>query len=596
MNQAQMNERLLEAFARTGLLEGGRRDEVVGLMQDRGLSLEMALYQVEAPSRTQLAAVLEEVTGTTCLDPALMHLSEQFIGTALDLFPAEVLVALRAFPVQMDGNRLHVAMVNPTDKALLRRLEGLCGMRVVGHVAPERGIADVLESHCGDAIRERRHRDDPDPEALVDDIASQLLAADIEPVVERALRRFARVSQELDIAGEEAYTQVARDVATVALLHRVLNRLVIDGASDMHFEPQESGLRLRARIDGVLATRWSWPAYAIRPVLARLKLMSGLSPMPAHEPLDSHIEYGVIYGREVEFRVSTLPSLFGEKAVLRVLDRSKGDVAFQQLGFETDVYEVAQRNFNSPTGLILVTGPTGSGKTTTLYSALELINDDGVNVVTAEDPIESKIAGATQVNCGEDGISFAAALRSFLRQDPDVIMVGEIRDEETATIALRAALTGHLVLSTLHTNDASSTIMRLTNMGLEPFLVGAALRMVIAQRLVRRLCGECRKPVEPDTGTVEAMTRLGIDVPEVIYEPGGCDRCHGTGYKGRSGLYEVLDVDERIETLIVEEAPPEQIRHAAEEAGSRSVFADGLLKIAAGRTSLAEVHRVVAEG
>jgi type IV pilus assembly protein PilB len=344
----------------------------------------------------------------------------------------------------------------------------------------------------------------------------------------------------------------------------------------------------------VLATRWSWPPYAIRPVLARLKTMSGLAPAPASEPLDSHIEYGVIYGREVEFRVSTLPSMFGEKAVLRVLDRSKGDVSFAQLGFEPDVYEVTRRNFESPTGLILVTGPTGSGKTTTLYSALEMINQEGVNVVTAEDPIESKIDGATQVNCGEGGITFAAALRSFLRQDPDIIMVGEIRDGETATIALRAALTGHLVLSTLHTNDAAGTIMRLTNMGLEPFLVGAALRMVVAQRLVRTLCS-CRQPVPIDDATRSAFEQHEVPVPEEVFEPAGCDRCQGGGYKGRCGLYEVLDVDEEVEGLIVRDAPVDDIRAAARAAGTRSVFQDGLIKVAAGRTTLAEVHRVAAE-
>jgi type IV pilus assembly protein PilB len=595
VKESDLSERLADAFERVGFIDAKRRGQIEALMAERDISFEMALYQVEPPSRERLKTVLEEVTGTTCLDPSIMNLSDQFVAQVKQLIDPRVLVMTRAFPVQIESNRLHVALVNPTNEDVLDRLEGLSGMKVTPHVAPERGIADVLEMHCADAIRAMRSADEDDYVSVCDAVFEEMQAADMKEYADPAIRLFARLGEAIAQDEEAGIKRAVRELECVQLLHQILNRMVWAGASDIHFEPQEEGLRVRARIDGVLRTQWQWPRLAVVPVVARIKAMSNLDPLPAEQPLDSNIEYGVIYGREVEFRVSTLPSLFGEKAVLRILDRSKGRVELSDLGFEPETFAVAQRNLESPHGLILVTGPTGSGKTTTLYAALDILNQEGVNIVTAEDPVESKIEGTTQVLCGEGKVTFADALRSFLRQDPDIVMVGEIRDQDTAVIGLRAALTGHLVLSTLHTNDAPSTIMRLTNMGLEPFMVGAALRMVVAQRLVRRLCKECREEVEVDSATAKLMEDAGITVPDKIFEAVGCPACNHSGYKGRTGLYEVLEVDDAIEQLIADGESPGVIRKAAREAGCNSLFDDGLLKVSDGRTSLAEVYRVTAE-
>ncbi len=595
MNESELSQRLADALERVGFIDGKRRAQVESLMAERDLSFEMALYQVEPPSRERLKTILEEVTGETCLDPSIMNLNDQFIAQVKQLIDPRVLVVTRSFPVQLESNRLHVALVNPTNEDVLSRLEGLSGMRIIPHVAPERGIADVLEQHCAESIRALRSADKDDYVGVCDTVFEEMQALEMKEYSEPAMRLFARLGEAIAQDEEAGIKRAIRELECVRLLHQILNRMTWAGASDIHFEPQEEGLRVRARIDGVLRTQWRWPRLAVVPVVARIKAMSDLDPLPAEQPLDSNIDYGVIYGREVEFRVSTLPSLFGEKAVLRILDRSKGRVELSDLGFEPETFKVAQRNLESPHGLILVTGPTGSGKTTTLYAALDILNQEGVNIVTAEDPVESKIRGTTQVPCGEGKVVFADALRSFLRQDPDIVMVGEIRDQDTAAIALRAALTGHLVLSTLHTNDAPSTIMRLTNMGLESFMVGAALRMVVAQRLVRRLCKECRTGVEVDSATERLMKNSGIPVPKQVFEAAGCPACNNSGYKGRTGLYEVLEVDDTIEQLIADGESPGVIRKAAREAGCNSLFDDGLLKVADGRTSLVEVYRVTAE-
>lgn len=596
MDAVDFDRQVGDALERVGLLDAVRRERVDQLMSAGEMPFELALQQVEPVPAGRFKMVLEEVTGTSCLDPSLMQLSAGFIEIATRLLPPEVLVVTRSFPVQIERNRLHLAMRNPTDTESIDRLEGVSGMEIEPHVAPVRGVDDVLEEFCRDAILSVRRQEGADPASICMQVFEQGLHADMDKVyIQPCLRSLARLME--DAADEETRQgRVLRCPELILLVHQILNRITRAGASDVHVEPQELGLRVRARIDGVLQTLWEMPRIAIDPIISRLKVMSHLDPAPSDQPLDGHIEYSVIYGMDVEFRVSILPALFGEKAVLRVLDRSKGALHLQQLGFEPSAFETAERAFKSANGLILVTGPTGSGKTTTLYSALDLINDDRVNIVTAEDPVESKIAGTTQVHCSETGVTFAGALRSFLRQDPDIIMVGEIRDAETAEIALKASLTGHLVLSTLHTNDAAATIMRLANIGLEPYLIGSALRMIVAQRLVRKLCSECRCAGEVDGAAKEAFSQANISVPDRIHTKGdGCPACHSTGYKGRSGLYEVLIVQDAMELLVSEGGSPSEIRKLAREQGVRSLFEDGLLKVAAGLTSMEELYRVTAE-
>jgi type IV pilus assembly protein PilB len=387
-----------------------------------------------------------------------------------------------------------------------------------------------------------------------------------------------------------ALESAVRDPDVIRFVHQMLVRLVLAGASDVHLEPLEASFRVRARIDGSMRTAWTFAPPVALACIARVKVMAGLDFKPSSEPLDARISYDLVWGKDVDFRFSSLPSLFGEKIVLRALDRSRKRQGLNELGFDAETYERVKGAAERPNGLILVTGPTGSGKTSTLYALVDHLNNDDVNIVSAEDPVESKIAGVTQVHCGEEtGIAFADALRSFLRQDPDVILVGEIRDQETADIALKASLTGHLVMSTLHTNDAPSTILRLLNMDLDPFMVGSAVRLVLAQRLVRRLCTKCKKPQAaapiPSLGERERAILDGAK----LYEASGCRECGGTGYRGRRGIFEALVVSDELEELIAAKASVVDIRDLALKQGMKSLRESGLALAAAGETSLDEV-------
>jgi type IV pilus assembly protein PilB len=377
----------------------------------------------------------------------------------------------------------------------------------------------------------------------------------------------------------------------IRFVHQILVRLVLGGASDVHFEPLESTFRVRARIDGSMRTAWTFPAPVALATIARLKVMAGVDMKPSSTPIDARISYDLVWGKDVDFRFSSLPSLFGEKIVLRALDRSRKRQGIAELGFDPETLSRVRRAAERPNGLILVTGPTGSGKTSTLYALVDHLNHDDVNIVSAEDPVESKIAGVTQVHCGEEtGITFADALRSFLRQDPDVVLVGEIRDQETADIALKASLTGHLVMSTLHTNDAPSTILRLLNMDLDPFMVGSAVRLVLAQRLVRRLCPKCKRsaaaapPLQAFSDREKALL-----VGAKLFEPVGCEECGQTGYRGRRGIFEALLVSDELEELIAAKGSVVEMRELAMRQGMRTLRESGLGLAATGETSLDEI-------
>jgi type II secretory ATPase GspE/PulE/Tfp pilus assembly ATPase PilB-like protein len=382
-----------------------------------------------------------------------------------------------------------------------------------------------------------------------------------------------------------------REPVIVRLVHQLLCRAIEAGASDVHVEPIGDALRIRARIDGAMRVYQTLPLAAAAPVTARLKAMADLPITASSTPLDARIGYNLVWGRGIDLRFSAVPSVTGEKVVMRVLDRTRGRRRLADLGIDGETHGLIEQAVGLPNGLILVTGPTGSGKSATLYALLDRLNDEETCILTAEDPVESRITGVTQVQCDErSGLTYAAALRSFLRQDPDVVMVGEIRDAETADVALKAALTGHIVLSTLHTNDASGAVLRLVNMDIEPFVIASALRLVVAQRLIRRLCVECRRPTPGDRHDVVLGGRVHeMQEHTTVYEPVGCPRCDGSGYRGRTGIFEVLRVTERIEQLILERASASAIRAQARRDGMLSLRRAGLQKVAAGETSLAEV-------
>ena len=402
-------------------------------------------------------------------------------------------------------------------------------------------------------------------------------------------------------ADEEAedlsnFTEVSDEAPVVRFVNLLINQAISDRASDIHIEPTERDLRVRYRIDGVLKDAHRSPKNIQNGVISRLKIMSDMNIAERRVPQDGRMSVNH-NGRRIDLRVATLPTVWGEKCVMRILDNTNTQLALQDLGFSDDNYQRFEHSYSKPYGMILATGPTGSGKSTTLYATLNQLNRPDVNVITVEDPVEYRLAGINQVQTNaKAGLTFASALRSILRSDPDIVLIGEIRDHETAQIAVEAALTGHLVLSTLHTNDAPSAVTRLVEMGIEPFLVGSALDVVLAQRLCRSLCSRCKVAYTPEP---EDLLRVGYPWQEdeelpTLYKPNGCSACSHTGYRGRLALHEVMSVTEEISRLTVARASTDDITRAAMEQGMTELKHDGWRKVALGRTSIEEVLRVVA--
>ena len=389
--------------------------------------------------------------------------------------------------------------------------------------------------------------------------------------------------------------EVTDDAPIVRYVNLLITQAIADRASDIHLEPTETDLRVRFRIDGVLHEIMRSPKQIASGVISRLKIMADINIAERRKPQDGRLSV-VVEGRKIDLRVATLPTVWGEKVVMRVLDNSTAQLTLADLGFEPANYESYAESFTKPYGMILVTGPTGSGKSTTLYATLNIVSTSDKNVITVEDPVEYRLPGINQVQVNNAaGLTFASALRSILRSDPDVVLIGEIRDHETAQIAIEAALTGHLVLSTLHTNDAPSAITRLVEMGIEPFLVGSAVDAVLAQRLARRLCARCK---EPYTLTAEQLRQARFDWPEdralpTVYRPVGCTTCSKTGYKGRLALHEVMQVSEEVERLAVERASGTAIGEVARAQGMTTLRQDGFAKVLSGATSLEEILRIV---
>jgi len=395
-------------------------------------------------------------------------------------------------------------------------------------------------------------------------------------------------------ASESGVDAKGDDTPVVKFVNKVLVDAIRKGASDIHFEPYEDDYRVRFRIDGLLKNVAKAPVKLNQRIAARLKVMSQLDIAEKRVPQDGRIKLNLSKTKQIDFRVSTLPTLFGEKVVLRILDGSAAKLGIDKLGYEPEQQKLFLDAIHKPYGMVLVTGPTGSGKTVSLYTALGILNDETRNISTAEDPVEIRLPGVNQVQQNvKRGMTFAAALRSFLRQDPDIIMVGEIRDLETAEIAVKAAQTGHMVLSTLHTNDGPQTIARLMNMGIAPFNITSSVTLVIAQRLARRLCNNCKRPADlPDNALLaEGFTQAQLDAGITLYEPVGCEECT-EGYKGRTGIYQVMPMSEEISVIVLEGGNAIQIAEAAQRAGINDLRQSALVKAAAGTTSLAEINRV----
>jgi type IV pilus assembly protein PilB len=548
-----------EILVDEGLISDEQLAEALDDQRRLGKSLGRILIDRALVTERDLVAALAQQIGIDFVDLAMVDIDP----SATALISDSLARRYSALPIAYEDGRLVVAMADPANVFALDDIRTLTGLDVKPVVATRQDIAGAIN---------RYHRMSEDIGDVVADLG--------EPEPEEDLSKV---------------RAVVEDAPIVKFVNLLITQAVNDRASDIHIEPGEKDIRVRYRIDGVLHEVMRSPRSIQSGVISRLKIMSEMDIAERRVPQDGRIGL-TLGGRPIDLRVSTLPTVYGEKIVMRILDKSSILLELKDLGFLQDNFDRYEHSYRKPYGLILVTGPTGSGKSTTLYATLNILNRTEVNIITVEDPVEYRLAGINQVQVhNKAGLTFANALRSILRQDPDVVLVGEMRDRETAQIGIEAALTGHLVLATLHTNDSASAITRLTEMGVEPFLVGSAADCVLAQRLARRLCEKCREPFEP-TQAVLREAGFGEDVVErklELFRAVGCPNCGNTGYRGRLAVHEVMAVDEEIERLCVERVSSEVIRRASIEKGMRTLREDGLAKVLQGDTTIEEIGRVV---
>jgi type IV pilus assembly protein PilB len=607
-----MTVRLGDLLLRTKLITPDQLDVALKSQREEGGKLGEALVRVGALSEAAITETLSQQFGVPSIDLASFEIDPSVIK----IVPAEVARKYGVLPVNKTGATLTIAMGDPTNVFAMDDIKFMTGYNVEPVVASEIALRKAIERHYGtprSVVLKEKARPaatyTPASDNLEDVMASSALTMDDMANVglgELNMDEITGLDAGADVdvlksdEGQEIDLSDLAKSTEAAPIIKVSNLILIEalkaGASDIHVEPYEKEFRVRFRVDGVLHNIMALPMRTRDPLISRLKIMAKLDISEKRLPQDGRIKIRLRVeerSRDLDLRVSTVPAQFGEKVVMRLLDKSKLQLDMTQLGFEPEPLRRFKDAIDRPYGIVLVTGPTGSGKTNTLYSAIAALNDPTVNIMTAEDPIEFNLAGINQVQMKEQiGLTFASALRSFLRQDPDIILVGEIRDFETAEIAVKAALTGHLVLSTLHTNDAPSTINRLMNMGIEPFLVATSINAICAQRLVRRNCTQCIQEVETQP---QMLIQVGFAPDEVktlkIRRGRGCDRCGNGGYKGRVGLYEVLGFTDEIRDMILSGASSIELKRKAIEEGMVSLRMAGLQKIRDGVTSLEEVLR-----
>jgi type IV pilus assembly protein PilB len=498
--------------------------------------------------------------------------------------PQSVVQRYNAVPIRRSGNRLTVAMTDPTNVFALDDIRLITGYEIDPMLAAPDDIGSLMQSVDGGGGANTQEELQVALQALDGDIGA-VLTDDVDIVAG------AGAGADEDVGRAQAMEDEAPIIRVVNV---VIQQAIKDRASDIHVEPDRRGVRIRYRVDGVLHEVMRVPKYVHAPLISRIKIMGDMNIAERRLPQDGriHIRHE---GKEYDLRVSTLPTVFGEKGVMRILDQSSVLIGLNKLGMPAETQAELESLIVQPNGMILSSGPTGSGKTTTQYSILNKINSVEKNIITIEDPVEYQLVGLSQVHVNRKaGLTFASAMRSFLRQDPDIIMVGEIRDLETAEMAVQASLTGHLVLSTLHTNDAPASITRLMDMGVEPFLISSSVIAVLAQRLGRRICPNCKEPYKPPA---EALRRVGFsveDVENVVFHRGrGCEHCRHTGYRGRTGVFELMVLNEEIQDLTVKRAPLSEVRNAALAHGMKTLKQDGFQKVLEGQTTVEEIMRVV---
>ena len=595
-----MSAKLGEILVRENLISPQHLREALDYQREHGGRLGFNLVKLGLVSDDMITAVLSRQYGIPSVNLELFQIDAQ----VLHLIPQEVAQKYSVLPLSRVGASLTLAMVDPTNVFAMDDVKFMTGLNVEPVVVAEASIQLAISKYYGSSKEielSSMGADEVIFEGAVTKTANGgITHADLVSLDTIDFDHDRTEDVEVVEDNEEIDLSTLSRMSEDAPVVRLVNVLLVDalrrGASDIHVEPYEKELRIRFRIDGVLYDVMRPPLKMRDALISRVKIMAKLDISEKRLPQDGRIKIKVkvdARSRELDFRVSTLPTLFGEKVVLRLLDKENLMLDMTKLGFEPESLVKFQRNISKPYGMVLVTGPTGSGKTNTLYSALQSLNTVQTNIMTAEDPVEFNLMGINQVQMKEQiGLNFAAALRAFLRQDPNIILVGEIRDFETAEIAIKAALTGHLVLSTLHTNDAPSTISRLMNMGIEPFLVATSVNLIQAQRLIRRICKDCKRdtPMPP-----EALMEVGFSAEEAralkTYKGKGCSTCNNTGYKGRIGLYEVMEVNDDIRELILIGASSLELRKKAIEDGMITLRESGLHKVRAGLTTLEEVVR-----
>ncbi len=572
-----MSARLGEVLIKKNMLTQDQLNEALAYQRQKGGRLGSILIAKGYVSDDEIASVLSMQYDVPSVNLEYTEVDPDVVK----LIPIDTAVKYQVLPIKRFGTTLTVAITDPTNVMAMDDLKFMTGFNVEPVVASEGSIREAIEKYYGGTynLQLKQVYDEIDKKDEKEKEEYQLEVQEEEKELSM---------DQLQQSGEEA--------PIIKLVNMVLYDAIRRGASDIHVEPYEQEYRVRYRIDGILYDVMKPPLRLRDAVTSRLKIMSKLDISEKRVPQDGRIKIRINMNgmkREIDFRVSVLPTLFGEKVVLRLLDKEKLPLDLTKLGFEQSSLDRYQNAISQPYGMVLVTGPTGSGKTSTLYTSINKLNTSEVNIITAEDPVEFNFAGINQVLVREQiGLTFAAALRSFLRQDPNIILVGEIRDFETAEIAVKAALTGHLVLSTLHTNDAPSSISRLLNMGVEPFLVATSVNLICAQRLIRKVCSECKKEVSTP---VKALIDIGFsekEAPQIrTYKGEGCKNCNNTGYRGRVGLYEVMDISPAMRDLILVGASAAELKSKAREEGMLTLRESGLCKIRLGLTTIEEVLR-----
>jgi len=567
-----MSVRLGELLTKASLITQDQLKDALKHQKEGGGKLGETLIKLGFVSEEEITECLSQQFGVPSINLAHFEID----SSVIKLIPADVARKYNILPVNKTGATITIAMADPTNVFAMDDIKFMTGYNVEPVVASELGIKASIDNYYGTTSSLELKK-------VMEDL-QQSESADLEVLEDE---------EDLDM---EALAESAEEAPVVKLVNLILTDAIKRGASDIHIEPYEREFRVRFRIDGILYEIMNPPLKLKDAITSRMKILAKLDISEKRLPQDGRIKLKMKLNeknKELDFRVSVLPTLFGEKIVMRLLDKDNLRLDMTKLGFEPESLAKFEEAIFKPWGMVLVTGPTGSGKTNTLYSALAKVNSPEVNIMTAEDPVEFNLPGINQVQMKEAiGLNFAATLRSFLRQDPNIILVGEIRDFETAEIAIKAALTGHLVLSTLHTNDAPSTINRLMNMGIEPFLVATSVQLIAAQRLVRRICSSCQEVVDI---APQALINLGYKKEEVgtfkVMKGRGCDKCNNTGYKGRVGLVEVMEINDAIRELILSGGTAIDIKKQAAESGMISLRRSGLIKIKDGITTIEEVVR-----